>query len=357
MPHSLAEEDENKTNGAELAPENSGDTADSPSATDDKEGGVLDAIMGALNKTPEATSASESSEDDESTLTADSTSENKTETEDADKFGADESDSEKSAPRTQKRIRQLVEKTKALEAEKVQFQDRLAVASQAEERIENIRKFCFDNSVSGEDLDNTFRIVAAIQNDPRQGLQMLIPIVQHLQVLTGQGALEQDLEFAVSQGRYTEEAAREVQRLRAEQRLEVAQRRSLENKYVARTESAETEMRSSQRQMAVGQMAQAVSSLAEQWKSRDPDYGLKEPRLLDKLKLELLERQAQGTAPTNKTEAIALAEQVKKQVDAEYAKLRGNRRDVRPVTEVGGSTQPKRQPKSMMEAMEAALGS
>jgi hypothetical protein len=216
---------------------------------------------------------------------------------------------------------------------------------QGHENFQAIQNFRERNNLSDQDVVQSLRIAAAINNDPAQALEQLRPIVSQLQQLVGE-TLPEDLQNRVDLGELSEADARELVKTRNENaRLQQQQQREAQQRQ-------ETEQQT-RVQAARQAMATAATQAENDLKAQDPDYAKKAPFVQKQLRLLVMER-----GPQTAEDAVNLVKEAYANVNAELAAL--TRRPAVPrgpsSSGQGGSpTSGPREPNSMLEAMQQAV--
>lgn len=203
------------------------------------------------------------------------------------------------------------------------------------ERFLQLHTFMQNANLEPAEVNSGFQIMAAMKNDPQAAYDALLPYMQNLETILGK-KLPPDLQEQVDDGHATEEIA-----------TELAQRRSRQAAAEAAGEKAKTEAQAAQ----AAQVSGAVSKWEADWQTADPDYAVKQPRVLEKIKLAILEK----GLPASTAAAVKLANDSKAAVDAELAALRPKPKAI--VPPVGGAA-PKSvaEPKSLMDIIRQKAG-
>lgn len=270
---------------SEASAEQSGvKTADSPTAGDEgvkQPKSLLDAVDAALEKTrkPEKSPASEGDAEKKPDQA-------KPEAEKAEE-AAERGLPFKDHPVWQRSVterRNLREKVRSLETENTELKGKTAnldevTASHA--LVGRMRGFMEANHLGDDEMDRGFAIMAAMKNNPVQALEMLRPYYEGLLQATG-NVLPPELQAKVDQGLVDEETARELSRAKAGQTL-----------------ASSTAERERQRREADEQARQAESvrttvqteaaKVEASWQANDPDYPRKSARIMEKIKLDVMD--------------------------------------------------------------------
>lgn len=253
-------------------------------------------------------------------------------------------------PKTQARIKKLLKQTEA------QAQEIAAYKPQAE-TLQRIQQYTSEAGLESQEVNTGFRIMALMKNDPVKAYEALAPIFNTLEALVGV-KLPADLQQQVTDGEITQERAQELSRLRAAQGLShVQQETSAKRTEAANKAKAENE--------AVQKLSTEVGSATTQWEERqktsDPDFSLKQSRVMEAIELELLkqlslaEKGQPNTLPTNAQEAVAFCDKIKSKVDSEMKKFI-RKTPITPVIGNGLTNDSKPAPKSIYDAVAQAVG-
>lgn len=239
--------------------------------------------------------------------------------------------------KTQRRIRDLAASSKDRDAKIAELQPRA-------ENFDRISQLMQRNSLSQDEVNRGFDIMAAVKTQPEKALEMLAPLVRELLKSTGH-QLPEDLQGEVQAGRLTSDHARELSVTRARADLLGKQR-----------EASEQERAESERQRQHQQLVNTSIAAADEWHKEkataDPDWSMKQNRVVELVKLHLLET---NQFPKSRDEARALFEAKLKIVNDDLKRLLPKRPEIKPAI---GSASPhlKPAPKTMLEAMRGALG-
>lgn len=191
-----------------------------------------------------------------------------------------------------------------------------------------LQGFMQNANLDSEEVNNGFQIMALMKNDPQAALNALLPYVTNLQTVLGKN-LPDDLKAKVEDGFIDEATA-----------TELAQSRSRETIQKGQAEAAATQAQANLGREIVG----AVSAWETEWQKVDADYAAKQPRVQEKIELEI----RRNGMPANKTAAVALAKRCKDSVEAELIPFR---QKLKPIVPVTGGTAPKSaiEPKSILD--------
>lgn len=343
-----ASEDENLAGNStgELQADNSADSANADSSKDDnKPKSLMDAVRAALDKGEEQSSGSGESEGDKPGDAADPDKAKAKEGEEEELGELTDEELKTYKPKTQRRFKQLDEQNKALTA-------KVAEVEPLADRFLQIEKFTKDANLTREDVNTGFNIMRLMKNDPVEAYKALTPIYSVLRELVGD-VLPADLQERIAKKEITPDAAQELSRLRAKEGLTTTQRQVQQEQYTQRQREADTQR--------IETVKTDVNKVITDWetrqKSTDPDYALKQGRIMERVELEILKGFQSGKSVISSAQdAVNLANRVKKEVDAEMKKFTPRRNPMNPVTGSGATNGSKPVAKSVHDAVAQAVG-
>jgi hypothetical protein len=240
------------------------------------------------------------------------------------------------APKTQRRIQQLLQ-------ERHGWEEKATAASEKASRFDQIVGFAEANRLSNEDVAATFEIAALMKNEPEKAYEKVLPIFLHLSRLTG-NVLPADIQEKVNLGYLPEQDARELVRLKTQTALEQARS----------TERAEREQ-AAQAVQAQRQIVSDCTDATAEWESKrsagDPDWSSKKDMVLRVVRAEIAEK----GFPQNKANMVALLNSAAAEVDQQVSRFRPAPRAVTPATGTS-SARASAEPTSAVEAAMMALG-
>jgi hypothetical protein len=242
---------------------------------------------------------------------------------------------------THPRWKQLNEERKALAAERDTLQE-------PAQRYQNITSFMDQHRLTPEEVAQGFEVMALLKSGKAEDLQRVMsewmePNYVRLQQQLG-GILPEDLKSQVDDGLMSEDAARELARLRAKDALTAAQN-------TRQAEADEQSKAATAVQARAVEMATAVNGWEEQIKSSDPDYA-KKAEFVEAKVLAIVQRT--GKPPANAQEAVALAKQAYDEVSSSFKSLLPKPKPVVP-TPTGMSARVTTAPQTLRQAVEAGL--
>lgn len=215
-------------------------------------------------------------------------------------------------------------------------------------RFRDISGFMHSHGLTGDEVSEGFDIMAKLKSGTPENLaevrEYFSSRLTFLDDVLG-NVLPEDLRQRVDSGAIDEEAAQELARVRASEKL-------LKNQAEVR-ETRDTEAEAQRATVANAQQcATAVDDWEKQVRSADPDYA-KKAALVETTCRAIV--QETGKAPRNPQEAVALAKQA---LDRVNAQLEAALPKPKPVakTPTGSSAQVVDQPKTLRDAVRAALG-
>lgn len=307
--------------------------ASSEAETKGAEPTLLDAVQAALEpKEQSPSSVQDQDPPDPATTRAD-----KPKGEEADQLPDEVSEDElKSyAPKTQKRIRQLLDERSTLRSQSQQLTERLKA-------YEPIEQVIGAGRLDQQEVQNTLQIATLIKTDPFRALEVLKPITDKLSEITG-ATLPADLREQVRLGYITQKHAEELARSKSQAA------------HLTRTSQEERQRQEQERQrQAQETFVSDLATSANEWeaakKASDPDYALKQSRVMDRLKVAVFE---QGL-PKTKADAVKLLDSIHADVTKEMRSLIPQRRAVTPVTG-GASPEARPEAKSVLDVVRNTL--
>lgn len=239
-------------------------------------------------------------------------------------------------PKTQARIKQLLDQRHEKHQEVEALKPKAA-------QYDAIMQFAEASRLSKEDVGSIMEIGSLVRNAPEKALEKLVPIVQHLQELTGQ-VLPADVQERVRLGYISEEDARRM--VRSEKSTALTREQ---------LEQARQDQERANEAAALQELQQSAKSTAETWeatrKRTDPDWQLKQRRVGELAELEV----RRNGFPESKAKMVELLDTVYAQVNQEMSRLLPRPKAVTPVTGTA-SAQATSEPKTSQEAALRALG-
>ena len=154
--------------------------------------------------------------------------------------------------------------------------------------------------------------------------------------------LPDDLREQVNAGYITEEHARELSQHRA--RTAHQQVKAADQEQRSQRTQVETQKKT------VQGIEQAITAWESKWASTDPDYQKKQRKVQEQIEISLSRAQRANKLPKTAEEAVKLADECRKRVEAEYAQFSPAKREVRHVTG-GSAVSAASPPKTLQEAI------
>jgi hypothetical protein len=164
------------------------------------------------------------------------------------------------------------------------------------QQVDGLKKYCEANNVNEQQFKDALEIAALINNNPAEAYKRLQPIVGALSQIT-EGAVPDDLKDEVASGALDVERAKEIGRLRAQEKVR-AQRGELTAKQ--------------QQEQAVNQVVASLETWDRQKRGADPDFKPKTSTNEPDGKWELVQAKfmqlVNGSQIRNQQDAINLVE-------------------------------------------------
>lgn len=208
-----------------------------------------------------------------------------------------------------------------------------------------IQDFMEANSLATQEVSEGFRVMGMMKNNPREALPFLRHYVAQVETFLGE-TLPPELQQRVDEGFLTREDALTMSRTQGQVRQAEYERDI--------TASRQGELQQQQQKQAI---VNAVNDWATQIASTDPDYlTQKQPLVRDALQALV----AQHGQPRNETEAVQMANEALKRVEAHIAPLRPKpapKPATTPLTSTTTAGVPRGEPKTLQEAIANAASS
>lgn len=209
---------------------------------------------------------------------------------------------------------------KQILSERNSFKDRAEKAEKAfndaKPQLENLGKlqgFVRSQNLTAEDVNNGFRIMGLVRNDPVKALVEARAIVAQLEQITGE-AVPDDLRSKIDAGLVDEEEAKNLSRQRAAAKLaEGRAQQTIDSARAKADADAEAQAQALDRDVRT-----AVTTWETAWKKNDPDFEHKHPFVMAEIQLLLA---SEGHAIRSKDDALALADKAKKNVESRLGLL------------------------------------
>lgn len=244
-------------------------------------------------------------------------------------------------PKTRKRIDNLLR-------DRTDRDRKIAEIAPKAEQFEKIVGFVEEAGLSKDEVNDGFAVMRDLKREPYKAYQRLKPIMAQLANMFGEGDLPDDLRQDVATGRITEQRARELVNARSLTTLASTQA----------TESARQEQQRREREARESTVQDVASAVTEWERSKeksDPSWKLKQPRVMEIVKLEIFERQRTDPSyfPT-KDEALRFSSDALARVEKELKAFVPRPRAITPTPDAG-STRSVAKPTNAVEAAKLAL--
>lgn len=339
MPESSPEDgvvnEADKVEGA--APENADvkvtSAESSPAEPKGEKGTLLDAVKAALKPPTEKApdSKTEGSEPDKAAKP-----------EEGKEAESDEHTEEELArlrPKTRKRIENLVAARRELEGHLAEIQPKA-------QQFDKMVRYIDNAGLSTEEVNDGFDVMRLLKHEPLKAWERLKPIFDQLRSMVGE-VLPDDLQGAVNEGKITEAHAKELALTRTRAAVSTAQ---LERK---NTEEQETATRNVHQERQT-RVSETIAGW-EKSKGSDPDWKLKQPRVMEKVELETARRERRDPSFVwTPEEALKFADEALRQVTDELKQFAPKPRAMNPITDVA-STRSEAKPVTLLEAAKQGL--
>tara|TARA_X000000950_G_C13919966_1_gene662904 strand:+ start:9933 stop:10916 length:984 start_codon:yes stop_codon:yes gene_type:complete len=209
------------------------------------------------------------------------------------------------------------------------------------EQYSKIQNYLKEMKLTAEETAQGLTIMGLMKNDPRQALEQLKPIMDNLQIATGE-RLPDDIKQKVEEGYLDEESAQELSMSRAEAINAKNQNQQLVN-----------EQQEMAKQDQLDEIGNAVTAWEENARQNDPDFDLKQDEVDDRVSALVREY----GRPSTIEQATEMAQTALDQVNDRYTKRNSNKKPIRSLSggKLGGSPVP--EPKSLLEAVQNAMAS
>lgn len=228
--------------------------------------------------------------------------------------------------------------------ERSAFRQELDTLKPDAEEWRAVRTFMDTNALTPNEVAEGFQIMAAMKVDPIRAREMLSSYWNSLEKFAG-NQLPEDLKSKVDEGEVDEAIATELARRRNEADF---LRRQQEATYHQQAQQASFD----QHAQSQGVMRNAVTDWENGIKTRDADYAVKAPFLMDKVKAAMAAR-----PPQSPEEAIALVESAYKEVGESLRRFTPQRAQATTIKSETSSANVKPEPKSLRDAVRlAAVG-
>lgn len=217
-------------------------------------------------------------------------------------------------------------------------------ARQDADEWRSVRTYMDTNHLTNDEVARGFEIMSAMKNDPLRGREMLKQYWEGLQEFAGH-ILPQDLQQRVNEGEVTDEVAVELARKRNEAEF-------LRGQQLMQAQRQAQEFATQQHAMSANIMRGAVTQWESEIKTRDADYSVKQPFLMDKVRAMIA-----TSPPRSAQEALGIVESAYRDVNSSLKQFTPQRQPSHVVRSEMSSAVSNAQPKSLKEAVRlAAMG-
>jgi hypothetical protein len=207
------------------------------------------------------------------------------------------------------------------------------------EQFEQIQSFITTNGLDAKEVATGFEVMALMRQNPEKALEMLLPYVQSLELVTGR-RLPEDLAQRVDDGVVDQATAQETARLRIEAERQRAHQQMAEQRQHVETQQA-----------GVQSIQSAVRAVETEIQAGDPDYSRKQPFVMDRVRALILEER-----PSTPDQAVAILRRAHAEVGS-LLKPMVQRKPVTTVTSGAAATSSRAEPKSLLDVVRMAAQS
>lgn len=204
------------------------------------------------------------------------------------------------------------------------------------------------SGLSMDDVSHGAELMRLVRDDPAKFAEVFAPVMEQVQRFNGQGSLPEDLAADVEAGRLTEDRARELAQLRTQKGY--LEGRTKEDQERAKREADERAQNDAVKRAEA--VKGAVNEWEDSWKKSDPDFEKKHRRVRDRVFV--LAREL-GRPIMSAEEAVQLADKAREEVEQELGTLLPPKESKRGPTKGGSSVSTAPEPKSLRDAVDAAL--
>lgn len=246
-------------------------------------------------------------------------------------------------PNAQRRIRQLV-------SERDDWQGQVDRLKPRAEQWDRVASYMRQHDIQPSHVDNALEITRRINAGQwSEAMEVLAPIYREVAARAG-AILPDDLAEEVRLGHITEQRARELAKAQAASK-------AAGERETRMTEKQREEAESAKHQQIIDTAVGAVDKWAKSKAGSDPDWHLKHEDVQEEVDHILRKRMEKGVEgfPQTADDAVAIAEQALKNVEDRIKRYRPPPKEHRTPTGQFASPHAKVQPKSLMEAVDAAL--
>lgn len=221
-----------------------------------------------------------------------------------------------------------------------ELNQQLPVFKEKADQFDRLNTQIQQHRLSPDDVSNTLEIAGLLRSDPEQALQKLTPIVRNLLKQVGV-ELPDDLQAEVAAGKLPPTRAQEL-----------AAERNRNERLVQQQELERQEQAQRQQQDTINAMRSVADTWTAERRTSDPDWHLKQGRVVELVKLHLLENKDQF--PRTEQAARELFQNKLKVVEDDMKRLAPR---PQPAREMAGNSSPaaKAAPKNTLDVIKASL--
>lgn len=320
-------------NPAAAAPSPAEKTGDKPEGVKTD---MLSAVKSALGKSKEKAPASEETDSTKSEIVKPEVAKKEGEQADAKSDDLTPEEVSQLKPKTKKRIDTLL-------ADRAERDQKISVLEPKAQQFEKLVEWVREADLSNDEVNNLFDIGKNLKSgNLRAAYDKIAPVYESLRLALGE-VLPDDVKQRVARGEISEADAKALVSARTTATVATQQQ-------TRAAEQAEAQRKSAEGQAHVT----AVKTTVTEWETTkakaDPDWKLKQPLVMQAIKLAISE---QGY-PKTTADAVKISDAALVEVNKTFAQLAPRKREVQPITDVA-STRSSAKPKTMLEAARAGL--
>lgn len=233
-----------------------------------------------------------------------------------------------------------IERFKEVLEERKRLTARVDELQSVENRLSQLEVEGRKAGMSQEQIANLMTIPLTLASDPVKAFQQISDFRDELAMRVGE-KLPADIQQRVEEGYIDEETARRLAKAEADAQAN-------QRKY----EESQQEYETRQRVEAQNAVVETINTYQRHLETSDPDYSQKHPLIKDRL----VALAGQHGTPETPEQARALIEQAYKDVNEYVAQFQTKPKPSRTLSSRGETRPAQAAPKSMFEAIEAAVG-
>lgn len=242
--------------------------------------------------------------------------------------------------KTRRRVQQLLGRVKEKDGA-------IAELTPAATQYKRIETFVQQSGLGWDEVNAGFEIMRALKQDPFEARERLEPIMDALNKACGL-ELPPDLRQKVDQGYVDEDTARQLAQTQARARLAQTQTQQV-------VQRVEQSRQVQQAQALRTSVSGAVKTFEQTWRSSDPDFAVKYPRVMEKVEVALSRLRGQGQQIASPQQVVQIIENAKKAVEADLKPFIQKREPINPNPSGGLASNASSKPKSFLEAVSQGL--